>query len=131
MRSAEIFTVRRVASPLLDLGSWVHATVDMNGPITNDSVILVDCDNFTVHLLLSFFLVFRATVTTFFAAIAVRTDQTSFAALVANVVHDFSHFLRRFLKPPNLAFFFGCVMWMTRMASFANPCVLRNARLRA
>ena len=49
MRAAEIFTVRRVASPLLDLGSWIHATVDMNGPITNDPVGFVEGDNFTFH----------------------------------------------------------------------------------
>jgi hypothetical protein len=45
MRAVEIFTVRRVASPLLDLGRWVQATVDMNGPITDDSIVLVEGDN--------------------------------------------------------------------------------------
>src|SRR5258708_18923756 len=49
MWAGEIFTVRRVASPLLDLGSWIHATVEMSGTITNDSVGLVESDNFTFH----------------------------------------------------------------------------------
>jgi hypothetical protein len=45
MRAAEIFTVRRVASPLRDLGSCIQIAVDMNGPITDDSIVLVEGDN--------------------------------------------------------------------------------------
>ena len=31
------------------------------------------------------------------------------------------HLRFRFLKPPNFPFFFGCVMWITRIASLAKP----------
>jgi hypothetical protein len=122
--AAEIFTVRRVASPLLDLGSWIHATVDMNGTVTNDAVCFVEGDNFTLHLLLSFFLEV-ATVTAGPTATTLFTqDAVQLAALVALLVifEEVSHhFLCRFRNPPKRPFFFGCVMWMTRIASLAKP----------
>jgi len=124
MWAAEILTIRRVASPLLDLGSWVHATVEMYGTITDDAVCFVEGDNFSLHLLI-LLLLEVATVTAGPTATTLFTqDAVQLATLIALLVifEEMSHhFFRFFLNPPKRPFFLGCVMWITRIASFAKP----------
>jgi len=124
MQTAEIFTVRRVASPLLDLGRWIQATVDMNRPITNHSVLFVEGDNFSMHLLILLLLEVATvtaspTATTLFTQDAVQL--TTLVALLVILEEMSHHFFRFFLNPPKRPFFRGCVMWITRIASFAKP----------
>jgi len=124
MQAAEVLTVRRVASPLLDLGRWIQTTVEMYRSVTDDSVGFVERDNFTMHLLILLLLEVATvtagpTATTLFAEYAVQL-----AALIALFIlfaEKRHHFLCFFLKPPKRPFFFGCVMWITRIASFAKP----------
>src|SRR5260370_24546100 len=58
----------------------------------------------------------------------VPTLNALFCVFVLDQVH---YFFLLFLKPPKCPFFFGCVMWMTFIASRAKECVLRSARRRA
>jgi hypothetical protein len=75
-------------------------------------------------ILLSFFLEV-ATVTTGPTATTLFTqDAVQLAALIALLVifEEVSHhFFLFFLNPPKRPFFLGCVMWITRIASFAKP----------
>jgi len=123
MWAAEILTIRRVASPLLNLGIWVHTTVEMYWTVTDDPVGFVEVDNFSMHLLILLLLV--ATVTAGPTATTLFTqDAVQLATLIALLVifEEMSHhFFRFFLNPPKRPFFFGCVMWITRIASFAKP----------
>jgi len=113
MWSAKILTVRRVASPLLDLGSWIHTAVEMYGTVTNDAVCFVEGDNFSVHLLI-LLLLEVATVTAGPTATTLFTqDAVQLATLIALLVifeEMCHHFFRFFLKPPKRPFFLGCVM---------------------
>jgi len=96
----------------------------MYGTVTDDAVCFVEGDNFSVHLLI-LLLLEVATVTAGPTATTLFTqDAVQFATLIALLVifeEMRHHFFRFRLNPPKWPFFFGCVMWITRIASFAKP----------
>src|SRR5260370_25990076 len=109
--------------------------VNMLWPSPHDSIGFIERDCFSSHLTILFLLIRVATVTTRSTAAALFTDHAvqlaAPLALFAFGEFDEHYFLRLFLNPPKWPFFLGCVRWITRIASFAKPSVLRRPRRNA
>ncbi len=96
--------------------------MEMLRACSHDSIGFIECNDFSSH---SFISVLLFAVTASPTATTVVADiPWNFAtslALCSIVVFDECQRFLLFLKPPKRTFFFGCVMWMTFIASRAKP----------